>query len=640
MIMKKYIYILSTICLMGMTSCDSFLEREPLDFGNEETYFKTADDLKIFVNDIYSILPKNVQLWGGLYSEDITSDNQCAVGAQSLFYKGDKKTVAVGNSQWNFSNLRTINYYINKTESKIADGTINGEDAMVKHYLGEGYFFRAWDYFRLLRNFGDVPIVKEMVPDNQAVLTEKSKRAPRNEVARFILEDLDKAAGMLQQNAPESGRITRDAALALKSRVALYEGTWEKYHAGTCFVPGNAKWPGNSTWPNYQFPSGSAENEVNFFLEEAIKAAQIVADARSLDADYAGMFTNGDAFADNDEVILARYYKKGVIVHSCSAYLKGGGGCNLTRAAVNTYLMANGLPIYAENSGYQGDRTSWHEVQGRDNRLAQTIRPAGFIKETKMVDGKNVNDTIYYYKPNIGLSNAWEKATTGYELEKWVSKDEAQRKQDQCTTAVPLLRAAECYLDYIEAYYERYGNLGGNCDRYWKALRQRAGVDADYNKSIAATDLEQENDLAVWSRGQKVDNTLYSIRRERRSELMAEGLRLNDLKRWRTLDNMIDYQPEGINFWEEVFNMYSAKERDENMVSQKSVSTYVRPLQINATSAAYSGYTFPKQHYLEPIPISEFLLTGAGDASKSPLYQNPGWPRDADGTADYSYNCD
>lgn len=641
MIMKKYIYILSTICLMGMTSCDSFLEREPLDFGNEETYFKTADDLKIFVNDIYSILPKNVQLWGGLYSEDVTSDNQCAVGAQSLFYKGDKKTVAVGNSQWNFSNLRTINYYINKTESKIADGTINGEDAMVKHYLGEGYFFRAWDYFRLLRNFGDVPIVKEMVPDNQAVLTEKSKRAPRNEVARFILEDLDKAAGMLQQNAPESGRITRDAALALKSRVALYEGTWEKYHAGTCFVPGNAKWPGNSTWPNYQFPSGSAENEVNFFLEEAIKAAQIVADSRSLDADYAGMFTNGDAFADNDEVILARYYKKGVIVHSCSAYLKGGGGCNLTRAAVNTYLMANGLPIYAENSGYQGDRTSWHEVQGRDNRLAQTIRPAGFIKETRTTaEGKNVNDTIYYYKPNIGLSNAWEKATTGYELEKWVSKDEAQRKQDQCTTAVPLLRAAECYLDYIEAYYERYGNLGGNCNRYWKALRQRAGVDADYQKSIAATDLEQENDLAVWSRGQKVDNTLYSIRRERRCELMAEGLRLNDLKRWRTLDNMVDYQPEGINFWEEVFNMYSAKERDENMVSQKSVSTYVRPLQINATSAAYSGYTFPKQHYLEPIPISEFLLTGAGDASKSPLYQNPGWPRDADGTADYSYNCD
>lgn len=638
--MKKYIYILSMICLMGTTSCDSFLEREPLDFGNEETYFKTADDLKIFVNDIYSILPKNNQLWGGLYSEDCTSDNQCAVGAQNLFYKGDKKTVAVGSSQWNFSNLRTINYFINKTESKIADGTLNGNDALVKHYLGEGYFFRAWDYFRLLRNFGDVPIVKEMVPDNQAVLTEKSVRAPRNEVARFILEDLDKAAEMLQKNAPESGRVTYDAAMALKARVALYEGTWERYHAGTCFVPGNSKWPGSTTWPNFQFPSGSAENEVNFFLDEAIKAAQIVADARPLNADYAGMFTSGTAFADNDEVIFARYYKKGVIVHSCSAYLKAGGGCNLTRAAVNTYLMANGLPIYAEESGYQGDLTSWHEVQGRDQRLVQTIRPAGFIRETKVVDGKNVNDTIYYHKPNIAISNAWEKATTGYELEKWVSKEDAQRLQDQCTTAVPLLRAAECYLTYIEAYYERHGQLGGNCDRYWKALRQRAGVDPDYNKSIAATDLEKENDLAIYSRGQVIDKTLYNIRRERRCELMAEGLRLNDLKRWRTLDSMVDYQPEGINFWDEVFKMYKSSERDEKVVSQSSISKYIRPLQISSTSAAYGGYTFPKQHYLEPIPISEFLLTGGGDASKSPIYQNPGWPQDADGIADYSYNCD
>lgn len=638
--MKKYIYILSAICLMGMSSCESFLEREPLDFGNEETYFKTPDDLKIFVNDIYSILPRNVQLWGGIYTEDCTSDNQCAVGAQNLFYKGDKKTVAVANSQWNFSNLRTINYFINKTESKIADGTINGSDALVNHYLGEGYFFRAWDYFRLLRNFGDVPIVKEMVPDNQAVLTEKSVRAPRNEVARFILEDLDKAASMLQEKAPESGRVTKHAALALKARVALYEGTWERYHAGTCFVPGNNKWPGRTTWSNFQFPSGSAENEVNFFLDEAIKAAQIVADARPLNSDYAGMFTSGTAFPDNDEVIFARYYKKGVMVHSCSAYLKAGGGCNLTRAAVNTYLMANGLPIYAENSGYQGDRTSWHEVQGRDGRLVQTVRPAGFIRETKVVDGKNVNDTIYYHKPNIAISNAWEKATTGYELEKWVSKEDAQRIQDQCTTAVPLLRAAECYLTYIEAYYERHGQLGGNCDRYWRALRQRAGVDTDYMKSIQGTDLERENDLAVYSRGQLIDKTLYNIRRERRCELMAEGLRLNDLKRWRSLDNMIDYQPEGINFWEEVFNMYRSNERDEKVVSQKSISNYIHPLQISSTSAAYAGYTFPKQHYLEPIPISEFLLTGGGDASKSPIYQNPGWPRDADGTADYGYDCD
>lgn len=635
--MKKYIYILSAICLIGMQSCESFLEREPLDFGNEETYFKNADDLKIFVNDIYSVLPTNEKLWGGIYTEDCTSDNQCSAAIQNLFYKGDKKTVQVNNSAWNFRNLRTINYYINKTESKIADGTLNANDALVKHYLGEGYFFRAWDYFRLLRNFGDMPIVKEMVPDNQPILTEKSVRSPRNEVARFILEDLDKAAEMLQQIAPESGRITRDAALALKSRVALYEGTWERYHAGTCFVPGNSKWPGRATWPNFQFPSGSAENEVNFFLDEAIKAAKMVADARQLNTDYAALFTSTETFGDNDEVILARYYKSGVLTHSCSPYLRAGGGCNLTRAAVNTFLMSNGLPIYADGSGYQGDITSYEEVKGRDNRLVQSVRPAGRYIETKQVGGKNVNDTIYYYRPYI-YNNAYEKATTGYEMEKWCSKETAQRVQYECTTAVPLLRAAECYLNYIEAYYERYGQLDATCDRYWKALRQRAGVDVDYQKSIQNTDLAQENDLAVYSRGKLIDKTLYSIRRERRCELLAEGQRLNDLKRWRTLDSMIDYQPEGINFWDKIYEMYTSSQR--NNVSPSSVSKYIRPLQLNSTSAAYGGYTFPKQHYLEPIPISEFLLTGGGDASKSPIYQNPGWPRDADGTADYGYDCD
>lgn len=137
-----------------------------------------------------------------------------------------------------------------------------------------------------------------------------------------------------------------------------------------------------------------------------------------------------------------------------------------------------------------------------------------------------------------------------------------------------------------------------------------------------------------------VDETLYNIRRERRCELIAEGMRLDDLKRWRSLDNMVNYQPEGMNLWDKVYEMYDKSDLEEKIVSQVSVSKYMRPLQVSATSAAYDGYTFPKPHYLEPIPISEFLLTGGGVTANSPIYQNPGWPRDADGTADYSYDCD
>lgn len=637
--MKKYIYIFASLLVFGFQSCDDFLEREPLDFSDEYSYFKNAEDLKIFVNDLYAALPKNNTIWGGLYTQDNQSDNQCASYAQSLFYKGEKKTVNVGSSEWNFSRLRSINYYINKVESKLAAGELTSEPTLVNHYLGEGYFFRAYDYYRLLRNFGDVPIITTMLADDQTLQSEKSVRYPRNEVARQIIADLDKAIELLQENAPESGRLCRDAALLLKARAALYEGTWERYHAGTCFVPGNDKWPGKDTWPNFEFKAGNAEAEVEYFLDQAIDAAGKVADARALASDYQGMFNRVQEFPDGGEVILARYYKTGVLSHSCSAFLKAGGGCGLTRAAVNTFLMANGLPIYDPNSGYHGDVIPYQEIADRDSRLSGSVRAAGRNIETRLVDGRNVNDTIYYYKPPIKASGN-EKSTTGYDLNKWLSDDTEQRLQYQCTTSVPIFRAAEAYLTYIEAYYERFHTLNANCDRYWKALRNRAGVDPDYNATIAATDLAQENDLGVYSRGSLIDVTLYNIRRERRCELIAEGLRLDDLKRWRSLDNMVNYQPEGMNLWDEIYKIYSSSELEESIVSQSSVSKYIHPLQISATSSAYDGYTFPKPHYLEPIPVSEFLLTGGGVADASPIYQNPGWPRGADGIADYSYDCD
>lgn len=633
--MKNKYFILAAIAFL-FQSCNDFLEREPIDFGNEKSFFQNAEELKYFVNNIYGILPKNNDIWGGLYTEDIVSDNQCASYAQNLFYKGDKKTVQVGQSGWNFSNIRSLNFFINKVNGKIEQGEFSESDPLINHYLGEAYFLRAYDYYRLLRSYGDVPIFTEVLPDDQSVLSVKSKRNPRNEVARFILMELDNASSLLLAEAPEKGRISRDAALALKSRVALYEATWERYHAGTCFVPGNEKWPGAAIWPDFAFPSGSAENEVNFFLDQAISASKAVADARpQLCENYQEMFNSTDV--NSDEVILARYYQKGILSHSCSAYLRSGGGCNVTRAAVNTFLMKNGLPIYAEQSGYLGDSISYYEFMERDPRLTESVRAAGRLINTTLVDGEYVNDTIFYYRPFI-YNSGREKATTGYELCKWLSPVPEQQKQYDCTTAVPILRAGECYLNYIEAYYERYGKLDDLSIKYWKALRRRAGISEDIDNTISATDVNQENDLAIYSHGKTISATLYSIRRERRCELIAEGLRLDDLKRWRSLDNMVEYQPEGINLWDKMYEMYSATQRDESIVSQSYVSKYIRPLQISSTSVAYEGYTFPKPHYLEPIPISEFLLVEG--KSTGNLHQNPGWPNKVDGTADYSYNCD
>ena len=633
MYMKKYWLIGIAFFGIGVTSC-SFLECDPQDFGDETAYFKKADDLKMSVNSFYELFPKMNALYGGLYVNDNTSDNQIGTGADELFYPGTKKTVKQENSEWKFENLRGINFFINKTEEELKAGNIVGTEEFINHYLGEGYFFRAYDYYRLLTSYGDVPILTKMMENNQAELAAYSVRAPRNEVARFILKDLDTAIDLMMDKAPESGRLCKDAALLMKARVALYEATWEKYHAGTCFVPGNAKWPGASVYPDFQFKAGSAQKEIEFFLDEAIAAADAVALHRNLDKEYITMFNSLNIFGDNDEVILARYYAVNVISHSCSNYLgRTGGGTGLTRACVNSFLMKNGLPIYADGNGYQGDKTVYAEIQDRDVRIATSLKGGGFIH------GESIKDTIHYVKPHLSQTGN-ESSTTGYEIKKFVSDVDGQDVSGKGTTATPIFRAAESYLIYLEAYYERHGQLGGNCDTYWRALRKRAGVDENYATTITATDLSQESDLATKWKGTYIDKTLYNIRRERRCEFIVEGMRLNDLKRWRALDNMVEYQVEGINLWTEMYKMYGTDDLKEGTVSQAGISNYIRPLQKNATNIAYNGYNFPKPHYLEPIPISEFLLTVDQTTNKTVLYQNPGWPADYDGTADYSYDCD
>lgn len=661
--MKKYLVIFGA--LLALSSCNDFLEREPISFKSEEAYFHSSEDFELSVNDLYKYLPMNNNIYGGMYNEDCKSDNQCSAGYYAIFLSnGDYKTQAQSNSNniWNFNRLRAINYSLNKIEKAINDG--EGADALGKHYLGEAYFFRAYEYFRLLSNYGDLPILTQIMTDDEAQLTAASKRYPRNEVARFIIENLYTAIENLQETAPASGRLCKDAAYALLSRVALYEGTWEKYHAGTCFVPGNDKWPGKTTWPDFKFKAGSAEAEVNYFLEEAIKAADIVASKRALDSNYQAMFNNYEStFGNDDEVILARYYQKGVLSHSCSAFLKNGGGCGATRSLVNSFLMKNGMPIYVANCGYKGDeKDTYTEFQDRDERLTVSVRAAGSYINTHFDTelNRNVNDTIFYNKPYI-YNSGNEKSTTGYDINKWLVTDYSidgfknrdmggeQRTQYNCTTAVPLFRAAECYLNYIEAYYELHGQLGGNCAKYWQAIRQRAGVSTDYQKTIDRTDLDRENDIAVYSHGKQIDKTLYNIRRERRCEFIAEGMRFADLKRWRSLDMMKEYQPEGMRLWDTsaTKELYSAKELSPDVVSQSGISNYIHPLQVAASSAAYNGYTFPKPHYLEPIPVSEFLLCIDNEhgvtqtaIGKSMLYQNPGWPATADGPADYSYDCE
>ena len=661
--MKMKKYILFGIAALALSSCNDFLNQEPMDFGSSDSYYRTEHDLMIAANAFYEYLPANGSGSAntGLYADDASSDNMCKPSADVLLYYGNKRVPDINptpgtfsNTNWDFAHFRGINFFLQKVDEN--KSIITGSQTGINHYIGEAYFFRAWEHFRLLCNFGDSPILTKYLSDNQSELAEASKRYPRNEVARFIIQDLDQAIELMSSTPLEKGRLTKSAAYALKSRVALYEATWEKYHANTCFVPGNSKWLGKETWPDFTWPSGSAEAEINYFLDQAIDASEKAVQGHDLNSDYLSLFNSVDV-SGMSEVILARYYMTGISAHSCSYYLKGGGGLGLTHQAVASYLMANGLPIYASGSGYGGDDTSYAELKDRDPRIggtrtedgtyvrnynntfdADAYRGYGIVRAAGYV--KNGSDTVFYYKPPINKTGQ-DKSVTGYELNKWVNASPDQLLQNGVTTAVPIFRSAECMLNYIEAYYEKNGNLGGKCDEYWKALRTRAGVDSDYQKTISRTDMAQEavNDFGAYSKGVMVDATLYNIRRERRCELMAEGRRLDDLKRWRAFDTMKEWQPEGFKLWAGMNTMYNDEELSSG-ISSNSESEYLRPLQAYTTSMVYNGYSFPKPHYLEPIPVSEFLLTIDSNTGKSTLTQNPGWPTDNAGLCDPGYDCD
>lgn len=677
--MKKIILYTLIASAGAFTSCNDFLDCEPITSVSTTTYLYSESDLAAYAarfyndsedasyNEYGNILPShgsgtyNV----GLFGIDNGTDNQIANTPKNLFVKGQ---YYVGDDDlWNkyFRKIRAANYFIETVTERYNSGKIKGNDARIKHYIGEVYFFRAYIYFTALQNLGDLPILTQVLTDDYESVREASKRRPRNEVARFILSDLDKAYEYMLSAAPVSNRLNKDCAALVKSRVALFEGTWEKYHKGTAFVPGGNGWPG-ATMDYLKDFSIDIDSEIQFFLQQSIESADLVAGSYPLYENYAAMFNSVD-LSGMKEVLLWREYSvnsDASSYHFVVSYLQrnGGGNAAFTRSMVDSYLMKNGLPIYAENSEYEGDATYENLFDERDPRMDQTILKTGDL----LSDGPNLIDYIkasdgygYFYRAPIFEGQAENSNVTGYSLRKGLNTSGSMQVTKESYTGCPIFRAGEAYLNYIEAYYELHGNLGGNCDKYWKALRSRAGMDTDYQKTIDHTDMDNEKrDWGSYSGGNQINATLYNIRRERRIELAAEGFRFADLKRWRALDQVVDYHVQGCNFWDSIHQLYT-NPQPEDAASPLSKITlleygtsegtanvsakddqfaegkYLLPYRKNAANIGFNGLTWNKAKYLYPIRNKEFRLTtllpGSNDYNTSSIYQNPGWSKN-DGT--------
>ena len=670
------------LCLgMTVTSCNDFLDRPPLDQVPPTSYYLTADQLGTFpINYYTSIFPNNSGWWAGVATFDDGTDNQAARGGNtSMFLQDQWKVPTSGGIDMN--NIRNVNKFINENEPKIAEGKVSGDANLINQYMGEAYFIRAMLYYDKLQAYGDFPIqLTELKVEDDLVTP--NKRQPRNLVARQILSDMDKAIEKLQVDFAKKVRINKYAALAMKSRMALYEATFEKYHRGTGRVPGDANWPGKNKEWNKSFTINQ-DDEVNFFLDQAIDAAKKVCDAVPLKTKnshvmnpsivglYNGWNAYYDMFASPDlskypEVLLWRQFNSDInVAHLTSNKLRGGAATGWTRGLVESFLMKNGLPIYAASSGYNGDTTIDMVKKDRDERLQLFLFGESDIlgidqKSIDLVNEKRPAGTapIDKIKFNVAGLFATDQAcrdVTGYRQRKFYNYDPAMQLGQTFSDVDGqiIIRVEEAMLNYIEASYLRKGSLDATATGYWTALRERAGITAPISTTIAATDMTKEADVkrpsydwAAFSAGKPVDATLYSIRRERRSEFAGEGLRNDDLIRWASLDQVKNYQVEGINFWDQTYqnptfvdgkgnSLIISDGGDKATMSSKDISKYIHPYQIQKNNnILYNGYTFYQAHYLYPFSYQEMQLCSPdGTAENSNLYQNIYWPVEANGEA-------
>lgn len=222
-----------------LSACSDFLDRKPLTQPDNTTFLSGREQVENYINALYPALPAPAQYGMGVRGEEVNSDNILAE-KYDMRLNGENNLFS-GSSDWKkgYENLRDVNYFFYYYCVPEIE-----ETAEIQSLRGEAYFLRAYWHFYLLTRFGDIPIMDDFWDGNATVAGLQIPATKRSDVARFILSDLKAAIGELPETRAslfsrskyQGLRINKEAAIILAMRVALYEGSWEKYHKGTEFA--------------------------------------------------------------------------------------------------------------------------------------------------------------------------------------------------------------------------------------------------------------------------------------------------------------------------------------------------------------------------------------------------------------------
>lgn len=497
---------------------------------------------------------------------DFRSDLLVGTG-ENLFNKGTNTIpTSDGNYSGNYKKIYYTNLLLKNAESF-------SDKAAIATPMGEAYFFRAYCYFDLVQLFGDVIYVSEPVDiDNEKLY---GKRDNRLEVIKACVNDLKNAVELLPETPAEYGRLCKSAANAFLSRVALYEGTWQKYHN-----------------------KNTAEAELLF--DEAVKAAEKVMADSQFSLFYSEALGGRDSYrymfvlenvacnpagltkSDNKEYILARCHDEVLKPIGLNITHATASAFYPTRKLATMYRCQDGLPI-EKSSQFKGFNSVTSEFENRDNRMNATLLKHG----------------QKYWNNDGKWRTAWDDTdealvasvfgNTGYATYKWATERQVADASEGYD--FPVIRLAEVYLNYAEAIYELNGSITNEqLDASLNLVRKRSNPDM----VKLSNELVNANGLDM----------LEEIRAERTVELFHEGFRIDDLKRWKTAEIEMPGNRVGV--------LWKGTQFETSWANQSN------PLDENGCIIKYDGCVWAEKNYLYPLPSNECQLNPQ-------LGQNKGW---------------
>lgn len=592
--MKKRFLHIALVLSLGLSaqSCKNLLDLEPEGTLIESTTFTTYTNFIAYAWQFYGTFPGYSS---SVPNSEVNSDHFALANANATSDWLWNRVVVPSNSNdysIPFTQIRTINILLDNIDQA---SQLNEIDK--NHIRSIGYFFKAYQYIDLLNKYGQAIWVENALSDGDKE-TLYGEAATRDELAQKILSMLTYAETHIKAAGDGKNSINTQVVRALISRFGLREGTWRKYHA-----------------------LQQAESYLNASFAASEK---LIAANPTLHKNYDELF-NSESLASNNEVLLYKQYELNQITHTLASLARNSSGrWDLTKAAVDLYLLKDGQTRYTSPQ-FQGDKNPYTEFRNRDTRLYFSVPPPFKVVVThpseKWAHTETAADREYIDVMNT-LSIATRKTLptvnwqglvlreephfvdhnggqpfnvtyTGYRFYKFSNKIRMLQNDD--INDAPIFRMGEVFLNHAEAAYE-LGKL------------DQAIVDQTINKLRARGQVAPLQIQAIPNdptRDSQVNALLWEVRRERAVELMGEGFRFDDLRRWKKME-------------------YASKQKIGRYIS-KGVdvpSNAIIPI-LNGANAGYIAYeatppAFPAHYYLYPIPSAEIVLNDK-------LKQNSGW---------------